>query len=34
RTKERRKDLIECQCLSAKDKQILDDYKIDKVSTK
>ncbi|MDE5018770.1 tRNA (guanosine(37)-N1)-methyltransferase TrmD, partial [Francisella tularensis subsp. holarctica] len=28
------KDLIECLCLSAKDKQIIDDYKIDKVSTK
>lgn len=34
RTYERRKDLIECLCLSAQDKQILDDYKIDKVSTK
>ncbi|APD51035.1 tRNA (guanosine(37)-N1)-methyltransferase TrmD [Francisella hispaniensis] len=34
RTYERRKDLIECLCLSAQDKQILDNYKIDKVSTK
>jgi tRNA (guanine37-N1)-methyltransferase len=34
RTYERRKDLIECLCLSEKDKQIIADYKNDKVSTK
>ncbi len=34
RTYERRKDLIECLCLSEEDKQIINDYKIDMVSTK
>ncbi|GAB4224509.1 MAG: tRNA (guanosine(37)-N1)-methyltransferase TrmD [Francisella sp.] len=34
RTYERRKDLIKCLCLSEEDKQILDNYKKDKVSTK
>lgn len=34
RTYERRKDLIECLCLSAEDRQVINDYKIDKVSIK
>ncbi|WP_150464822.1 tRNA (guanosine(37)-N1)-methyltransferase TrmD [Francisella sp. SYW-2] len=34
RTYERRKDLIECLCLSEEDKQIINDYKMDMVSTK
>ena len=34
RTYERRKDLMQCLCLSDEDKQMLEEYKKDKVSTK